>query len=959
MERLEDSIRSLEDRLVQDEAPGDAAPSAPTAGKPAGSLVETTGAPTPGTPLPSTIPPVPPLESIQEAGATSAESIPGLVAETGIHTRIEPGRDGEAGRPPISHTSAGTTPDPESAPKPTSARRAEALEVELGTVWLVRIAVVVLLTGLVFLGNYTYRNYIGRLGPVGRLTLLYLAGGILCAAGAWVERGKETVRNYARVLMGGGVAILYYATYAAYFVPRLHVISDPIVAGGLLLALSGGIVWLADRKRSEPMAACAILLSYYAGTINPIGIFTLFSDAILTVAAVAFLIRRQWTTLSFLSLAGSYVSFGFWRYFHSGHLPWDCLGGSEFAPGVLILSCYWLLFTAGLFLCAQFPPGRRMAFLSLNNGAYFALATALIRGAHPSVYWTFPCGLGVLCLALAYGAQLRMRDELLADGAYFAQGLMLLTFGIACKLSSYQLSLALALQGAVLMACCRERHAVIYKAAAALVSFIAFGIAASRVLGHEWLATPLAGLLALVFLFDARWAKRLYQAAHGTSAPPGFQLFPAYFVGMAVSLGGLAGEDAVPMVWHYPAFAFAAAFLAYTRSLHGLIELSVLGQIYLLDACISWVSREPWFGPRLPGWNPALVVLATVLMVHWWRGRMIALPVLGAFGQTLCTLGMVAILNRWLMVSFAPDHLLIALPLVAILMLGYGTVTRVLPLKLACQIFIVIGVIRYLDLLGMPTRPPAGLALLAFLLLFLNGFLMRRAFENTIWPDGSPALEPGGYSLVEGYRFLAMVLYVAWGFAYVPAGWLFAFFSFSALGLFGAGVWSHRPWRIRRCGLLLLLAVGVFWFGDHAQVSWLNAVSMLVLLAAYHIAKRPALNWPGLPKPWRDGIAYVLLATLWLLGTRWVQTGGQDFLTTVAWSMLAGAIMGAGFLWRDRSHVRAGMALFGLALGRIVLVDVWDLEMGYRIASFLVLGVVLLLLGFVYNRFADRIRNLE
>ena len=99
MERLEDSIRSLEDRLVQDEAPGDAAPSAPTAGKPAGSLVETTGAPTPGTPLPSTIPPVPPLESIQEAGATSAESIPGLVAETGIHTRIEPGRDGEAGSP--------------------------------------------------------------------------------------------------------------------------------------------------------------------------------------------------------------------------------------------------------------------------------------------------------------------------------------------------------------------------------------------------------------------------------------------------------------------------------------------------------------------------------------------------------------------------------------------------------------------------------------------------------------------------------------------------------------------------------------------------------------------------------------------------------------------------------------------------------------------------------------------
>jgi uncharacterized membrane protein len=39
-------------------------------------------------------------------------------------------------------------------------------------------------------------------------------------------------------------------------------------------------------------------------------------------------------------------------------------------------------------------------------------------------------------------------------------------------------------------------------------------------------------------------------------------------------------------------------------------------------------------------------------------------------------------------------------------------------------------------------------------------------------------------------------------------------------------------------------------------------------------------------------------------------------------------------------------------------VDVWRLETLHRILSFLVLGIVLLVLGFVYNKYADRIRRL-
>ena len=868
------------------------------------------------------------------------------------------------GPPPI--PTEGRSPLPVPLPPPpkievreNALRARDSWELQLGTVWLVRIGIVVLLTGLVFLGNFAYQTFVGKLGPGGRLALLYLAGAGLCGAGAWIERGKEALRNYSRVLMGGGVATIYYATYAAYFVQALKVLGDPLVAGAILLALTLGIAWLADRKRSEILATFAILLSFYTGTINPIAEFTLFSHLLLSALAVGFLVRRQWTTLSFLSLAAAYISFDFWHFFHHGALPWDFVAKRQFWPGISMLTCYWVLFTTGLFLCANVPARKRMAFLSINNGAYFALATMLIRGAWPAFYWTFPCGLGVTCLGLAWLAQRKMRDQLLVDGAYLAQGLLLVTLGFAMKLTGYQFALVLALEGTVLVTCCRQRHAWVYKAGAILVSATAFFSGVSRVTQEAWTALPVGGTLALFFLFNARWSKRLQRSATGGVTASEVQPFAAFFVVLALVFGALIVDIRVAVEWRYPVMAIVTLFFAFAVSLHGLLELAILGQVYLLWAGASWLVNDPAPPQPLPWWNPALLVGAAVAMVHWWKGQTVSRQRLGILGQTVGALAVVALLNQWLAQSIPGNRLLVVLPLLAIGLLGYGIFTQTLALKIASQLFVVLVAGLYVQALAEVQPPPAVLAILAFIGVFLNGMAVRWTFENSIWFDGSPALEPAGVPLLEAYRFLAMGLYVMWGFAYVPERWWFAFFAFSALGLLGAGVWSHRPWRIRRCALLLLLALGVFWNGDEGQISTPNAAAMLTLLAVYHIAKRPALNWPGLPERWRDTIAYILLATLWLLVTRWVRMEGHGFYTTIAWSVLAASVLGCGFLLRDRSHRRAGMVLFGLALARILLIDVWNLETGYRIASFLVLGLLLPLLGFVYNRFADRIRTLE
>jgi hypothetical protein len=45
------------------------------------------------------------------------------------------------------------------------------------------------------------------------------------------------------------------------------------------------------------------------------------------------------------------------------------------------------------------------------------------------------------------------------------------------------------------------------------------------------------------------------------------------------------------------------------------------------------------------------------------------------------------------------------------------------------------------------------------------------------------------------------------------------------------------------------------------------------------------------------------------------------------------------------------------AVGRMVILDVWKLETIYRIASLFALGVVLLVLGFIYNKYQEKIKE--
>jgi len=71
---------------------------------------------------------------------------------------------------------------------------------------------------------------------------------------------------------------------------------------------------------------------------------------------------------------------------------------------------------------------------------------------------------------------------------------------------------------------------------------------------------------------------------------------------------------------------------------------------------------------------------------------------------------------------------------------------------------------------------------------------------------------------------------------------------------------------------------------------------------------------------------------------------------SVSWTLYAGAALGWGFLRANPAVRYAALGLLGLTVFKVFAVDLAAVKTVYRILSFLVLGVVLLLVSLAYQK---------
>ena len=100
---------------------------------------------------------------------------------------------------------------------------------------------------------------------------------------------------------------------------------------------------------------------------------------------------------------------------------------------------------------------------------------------------------------------------------------------------------------------------------------------------------------------------------------------------------------------------------------------------------------------------------------------------------------------------------------------------------------------------------------------------------------------------------------------------------------------------------------------------------------------------------------YSLVGTVLLGALIFHEVSGS--ILTVAWGAEAIALLAAGFALRDRVLRLSGLALFLVCTLKLFFWDLRNLETLPRIMSFIVLGLLLVGVSWVYTRFRDQVQK--
>ena len=149
---------------------------------------------------------------------------------------------------------------------------------------------------------------------------------------------------------------------------------------------------------------------------------------------------------------------------------------------------------------------------------------------------------------------------------------------------------------------------------------------------------------------------------------------------------------------------------------------------------------------------------------------------------------------------------------------------------------------------------------------------------------------------------------------------------------------------------LLYVALGATWLPPSGR--WLLCAALFVSFAL--VERASVARVERLPPPIAAKRLTVLqffcaagagLALVWLVG----ELMPKD-LTTLGWGVAAFGLFALGFAVSERWYRIVGLAVLAFTLGRMVLIDMAGLPPNQRILTFILIGVMLLAVSYVYTR---------
>ncbi|HEY1075355.1 MAG TPA: DUF2339 domain-containing protein [Fontimonas sp.] len=354
--------------------------------------------------------------------------------------------------PPAAGAS-GPSPTPAPSPQSSSPRTpppyteqaiGKALQWLKGGNPLARAGIVILFFGLAFLAKYAAENAVL---PLELRFLMIAATALVLLVVGWRLRARR--RLYAHLLQGGGVAALYLTVFAA---ARLYTLLPVGLALGLMVVIAVAAALLAVLQNSLPLAVIGTAGGFLApllvstGSGNHIALFSYYAILNLGVFSVAWF--RAWRVLN---LIGFVFTFGVSSLFRATHYTLeDRLSTDAF------LVLFFLMYVAISVLLSirQKPDLKGYVSGTLVFGlpvAAFALHGSIVQDIPFALAWS-ALALGAFYLALAWLLFRRGGDSLrLLSEAFAALGVIFGSLAIPLAFDTQATSAMWAVEGAGLL----------------------------------------------------------------------------------------------------------------------------------------------------------------------------------------------------------------------------------------------------------------------------------------------------------------------------------------------------------------------------------------------------------------------------------------------------------------------------------------------------------------------------
>ena len=733
-----------------------------------------------------------------------------------------------------------------------------------------------------------------QLGPAGRVAISLAASLALLAAGAAIE-SKERYRIFARGLLGGGWAALYVTVYAMHAIDAAKVIDSAAVGDVLLLAVAIGMIVHSLRYRSQTVTGLGYFVAF--GTLAITGMAALSFLALVPLAASLLYVAHRFSWLR-MTLFGLVATYGV-----------VVLRGDTGAPlwqAQAIFAAYWLLFEIFDVLNPE------AWLLPLNAAGALGLSVLKWQSSAPERLWMLLSAAAVLYLVSALA---RVRAGKWHGAATLTA--MLAAGAIFRKLDQQWVATGLAVEAEILyLAGMRLRAPYLRWLGTSL-----FGIEALRLVvsdiwalpAGEWV--PVASLDAVVF-----YANRALCAAD--------QFYGFAAAGMvALVTARKMDEPWRSVAWQAEAAA-AFAFGWWRR----LFDFRLQGYLLLLMGLAGTAAVLD----KTPLGVAAGICYGATLCALWSGAERLGEEerrIVRVGGATFSVIALMALV--WRLVP--GEYLGVAWMALAVVAVELGL--RRLPdeFRVLAYTAALAGAVHValLNLIDLHNSGPWDLRLMpvwAALLSYAIAVRDRREENSVILIVATSG----------GWAFGVVALWALLPVKVVAAAWA----ASALLLLLAARQWKRDVFAVQSYALAALAyALSIASVPDASAV-WPAAGAIACFYAGQFLSKR-------------DGGArlyFSIMATTLTTLVLGYRISGS--LLTVACGIQGVILLGSGFPLRDRVLRISGLALLLACILKLFVWDLRHLDTLPRIVSFIVLGMILLGVSWIYTRFRERVARL-